>query len=177
MPIIYGLWVLVVIGALFEYGKGGVIAAANWAIVGVVMVGVIHVIAFIVRKPNNKKPENNDQNHHSTQSASLKNEADDSINQRLHEEHLYAEVAEEISSGNVRAGLMAKALAEADGDLNKQRALYIKYRMQSLKDESELARLAELREQAAKNLAEAELEEEKRKQQRIKDIDDYFGGN
>jgi soluble lytic murein transglycosylase-like protein len=57
---------------------------------------------------------------------------------RLTEEALYSEVLREMESGVRRDGLWAKALAESAMDTNKAHALYIKYRVQSLKDEAEI---------------------------------------
>ncbi len=61
---------------------------------------------------------------------------------RLIEEQLYAEVAEEISSGSTRPGLWAKALANAD-DEKKAEGLYIKYRVQAKLDEARVVQAAE----------------------------------
>lgn len=57
---------------------------------------------------------------------------------RLSEELLYEQVLAEIDSGVFREGLRAKALANAGGDSQKTRALYIQYRVQSIRDEAEL---------------------------------------
>ena len=61
---------------------------------------------------------------------------------RLSEEVLYEKVAQELTEGMQRQGLMAKAMADANGDPDKTRAFYIKYRVQSMHDESEIASLA-----------------------------------
>lgn len=55
---------------------------------------------------------------------------------RLLDEQLYAQVVAELSAGERRDGLWGKALAHSDGTDDKARGLYIKYRVQSLKDES-----------------------------------------
>jgi hypothetical protein len=55
---------------------------------------------------------------------------------RLEEERLYEFILNEIESGNVRKGLMAKAISLADGNENKIQAEYIKLRLQSLIDEN-----------------------------------------
>lgn len=55
--------------------------------------------------------------------------------ERLLEEQIYEQVAIEISNGDKRDGLWAKALADSDGSLEKLKGLYIKYRVQSIKDE------------------------------------------
>lgn len=54
---------------------------------------------------------------------------------RLIEESLYAEVLREVESGYRRDGLWAKALSEAEFDEAKAKSLYIKHRVQALKDE------------------------------------------
>mgnify|MGYP001197772023 FL=1 len=64
----------------------------------------------------------------------IKTSADESIN-RLAEEQLYVKVSEELSTGRTREGIWFKALAESEGDITKAKALYVKYRVQSLKDE------------------------------------------
>ena len=63
----------------------------------------------------------------------IKTSAEESIN-RLAEEQLYVQVNEELSSGRTREGIWFKALAESEGDITKAKALYVKYRVQSLKD-------------------------------------------
>ncbi len=55
--------------------------------------------------------------------------------QRKFEEKLYSKVVEEIENNEINKGLWAKALANSDYNDNKTRALYIKYRVQKLKDE------------------------------------------
>tara|TARA_B100000963_G_C22277363_1_gene515571 strand:- start:190 stop:612 length:423 start_codon:yes stop_codon:yes gene_type:complete len=57
---------------------------------------------------------------------------------RLQEEQLYEFISDELEVGNVRKGLMTKALAQADGDPLKTQAEYIKLRLQSLIDENTL---------------------------------------
>ncbi|SOB75805.1 hypothetical protein SAMN04488490_1445 [Marinobacter sp. LV10R510-11A] len=58
---------------------------------------------------------------------------------RLLEEQLYEQVVMELSQGQRRDGLWAKAMANSDGSEEKAKSLYIKYRVQSIKDESEIA--------------------------------------
>jgi len=58
---------------------------------------------------------------------------------RLVEEKLYAEVLRELESGVRRDGLWAKALQNSQGDEQKANALYIGYRLQSIKDEAEIS--------------------------------------
>ena len=58
---------------------------------------------------------------------------------RLVEEELYEQVVRELSEGQRRDGLWAKAIAHSDGSEDRAKALYIKYRVQSLRDELEIA--------------------------------------
>ena len=57
---------------------------------------------------------------------------------RLQEEQLYEFISDELEVGNIRKGLMTKALAKSDGDPLKTQAQYIKLRLQSLIDEDTL---------------------------------------
>jgi hypothetical protein len=57
---------------------------------------------------------------------------------RLLEERLYAQVLDELERGIKRQGLWAKAIANSDGVESKAKSIYIKYRLQSMKDEAEL---------------------------------------
>lgn len=54
---------------------------------------------------------------------------------RVTEEALYAEALREVEAGQRRDGLWAKALAECTMDVQRAQALYLKLRVQSLKDE------------------------------------------
>lgn len=58
---------------------------------------------------------------------------------RLFEEQLYEQVVMELSQGRRRNGLWAKAMANSDGSEEKAKSLYIQYRVQSIKDEAEIA--------------------------------------
>lgn len=58
---------------------------------------------------------------------------------RLLEEQLYEQVVMELSQGQRRNGLWAKAIASSDGSEEKAKSLYIEYRVQSIKDEAEIA--------------------------------------
>ena len=66
---------------------------------------------------------------------------------RLTDEALYAAAIREMESGVRRDGLYAKALADAEGDVTRAAGLYIKLRVQSMKDATALEsnRLAELK--------------------------------
>lgn len=62
---------------------------------------------------------------------------------RASEEQLYEQVYAELSQGQRRGGLWAKALSKGGGSEEKASALYIQYRVQSIKDESEISSAAE----------------------------------
>jgi transposase-like protein len=54
---------------------------------------------------------------------------------RLSEIELYELVAEEIENNQQSKGLWVKALSDSEGDLDKGQALYVKLRVQMIKDE------------------------------------------
>jgi hypothetical protein len=54
---------------------------------------------------------------------------------RLSEEKLYEQVAQELKAGKKREGIWVKAMAKSGGDLNKAEALYIELRVQVIRDE------------------------------------------
>ena len=62
---------------------------------------------------------------------------------RLTEEKIYEQVAEEIQNGIRRNGLWAKAIAEAELNDEKAKAIYIKLRVQSVIDELNLSNSVE----------------------------------
>ena len=56
---------------------------------------------------------------------------------RKREEILYEMVIAELEKGYKNKGLLAKALSDCGGEKSKAESIYIKYRVQSLKDEIE----------------------------------------
>ncbi len=58
---------------------------------------------------------------------------------RLSEEKLYEQVAQELKAGKKREGIWVKAMAKTGGDLNKAESMYIELRVQAIKDETNLA--------------------------------------
>ena len=58
-------------------------------------------------------------------------------NHRALEEYLYERVADEIERKEIKKGLWAMAISESQNDKTKAEPLYIKLRVQSLKDEAE----------------------------------------
>lgn len=55
---------------------------------------------------------------------------------RLAENELYEIVANEVLNEQVMAGIWGRAFSDAEGNTEKSKALYIKYRVQDLKDRS-----------------------------------------
>ena len=84
---------------------------------------------------------------------------------RLSEIELYELVAEEIENNQQSKGLWLKALSDSDGDLDKGKALYVKLRVQMIKDEW-IEQAPEM-ERRAKAKAVAELREEDEKYERM----------
>ncbi|MBF0678802.1 MAG: hypothetical protein IR164_07680 [Devosia sp.] len=56
---------------------------------------------------------------------------------RLLDEHRYERAIEEIERGEQRKGIWAKALAQANFDAGKAKALYLKLRVQAMADEEQ----------------------------------------
>lgn len=80
---------------------------------------------------------------------------------RLAEEVLYAEAMREIESGVRRDGIWAMAMAEANMDQSKAAAKYLKLRVQSLKDEIDMAqKAANARTAQEQKIRQAELDED-----------------
>lgn len=57
---------------------------------------------------------------------------------RIADEVLYEQVVVELAAGERRLGLWAKALSDSLGDEQKAKGLYIRYRVQSIRDEIEI---------------------------------------
>ena len=83
---------------------------------------------------------------------------------RLSEIELYELVAEEIENNQQSKGLWVKALSDSGGDLDKGQALYVKLRVQMIKDE--WANLDNVLTEKAEAKAEAELVQRQFEQQR-----------
>lgn len=55
------------------------------------------------------------------------------------EERLYEFVAQELTDGDIRRGLMAKSFSDADGNKDKARAIYLRLRVGQLRKQFEAA--------------------------------------
>lgn len=84
------------------------------------------------------------------------------------EEALYAAVSEELRQGNIRQGLLAKALAEEGYDEQKAKARYLKLRVRSLRREmaeavsNEQARIRMHQKQQNEQAVKSEFQRRKR---------------
>jgi hypothetical protein len=74
-------------------------------------------------------------------------------NTKMSDEHFYARVADELRRGGPISGLWAKAFAECNGDDSRSKALYLRLRVQQLKQAERAARKAE---EAAQQASEQE---------------------
>ncbi len=95
---------------------------------------------------------------------------------RLIDEQLYAQVATELSTDDIKIGLWTKATAEANGNESRIKSLYIKYRVQAIKDETKLSdalidetRKKELEDKERQEQLEAKKEREKLKTKEIQE--------
>jgi|SaaInlStandDraft_5_1057022.scaffolds.fasta_scaffold107146_1 hypothetical protein len=77
---------------------------------------------------------------------------------RLSEEKLYEQVAQELKAGKKREGIWVKAMAKSGGDLNKAEALYIELRVQAIKDETSLTKAQRVREVKAEEDSKEKFE-------------------
>jgi len=83
------------------------------------------------------------------------------------EEEYYAAALEEFCSGQIRPGLMAKAIAESGGDENKAKAAYIKLLANAIRDDQYLAR--RMYEEATKAHGRAQEQIREVREERAKD--------
>ena len=84
------------------------------------------------------------------------------------EEALYKQVLDEIESGIRRKGIYAKALADSLGDVLKAESLYIRYRVESLRNEEKYeAKLIDYENKQAAKKAKKEAKEKKERDRKI----------
>ena len=94
-----------------------------------------------------------------------------SAEDRILEEKIYEEVAQEIAEGKLKAGLWAKALAQTDGDEQQAKSAYIKLRFQSIIDQAavEQAKADERwRQESARRDAQQKQEEQDAQKRKYK---------
>ena len=90
---------------------------------------------------------------------------------RMLETKLFEYVMDEISDGKRNNGIWGQALVETEGDEKKAEAIYIKLRVQSLKDEIRLDTI--VNNERLRELQSAFLEEEKT--ETIQTVEEYRG--
>ena len=92
--------------------------------------------------------------------------------ERKADEYFFNIVAQELKNNIKHDATWAKAIAKSYGDTNKAESYYIKYRIDSIKDEMILNQESKEKEQLKKNLAKKALKEkEKLRLQEIKEIE------
>lgn len=141
MWLVYGAWSWLIVSSLVIFNTRGDVAAANHALPGLILVLLIHGGVWLYKK--NKQPKSN-QHIGVKPSASV---IDDSI---------YDQIANEMSTGNINGGLMARAIAEADGDKDRSQAIYIKLRAAAIANAREQVRQDDVDKEAAAWKAQAE---------------------
>jgi hypothetical protein len=88
---------------------------------------------------------------------------------RLSEIQLYELVAEELEQGEQSKGLWAKALADGEGNIEKAKGLYIKLRVQMIKDQwaqSDKVRAENVESKRTSLLGERKLQRKRAKAER-----------
>ncbi len=86
----------------------------------------------------------------------------------MSDERFYDEVARELQERTLLPGLWTKAFAETDGDKDKARALYIRYRVEQLaqRERDELHRAEVQRQEQSKREQRERKEQEQRERER-----------
>ena len=88
---------------------------------------------------------------------------------RLLEEKVYEQVVQELAQGFRRDGLWAKAMAEGNGSEEKAKSIYIKLRVQSIKDEMEVN--ADIIKTEAER---SDYEEQERQRKKLSEFDEVL---
>ena len=88
---------------------------------------------------------------------------------RLLEEKVYEQVVKELAQGFRRDGLWAKAMAEGNGSEERAKSIYIKLRVQSIKDEMEVN--ADIIKTEAER---SDYEEQERQRKKLSEFDEIL---
>lgn len=118
---ITGAWIVASINIFRAWANQGDLAAANEAVGWAALLIFLHVTHWLYTKAKGGAKKLAD-------AIPKKTHIDDSI---------YDQVAAELSSNQIHAGLMARAIAEADGDKDRTQAIYIKLRAAAIAKELE----------------------------------------
>ena len=143
MWLVYGAWSWLIISSLVIFNTRGDVAAANHALPGIVIVLLIHGGVWLYKR--NKRPT--PIHPHAVKPAAPS--IDNSI---------YEQIADEMSSANISGGLMARAIAEADGDKDRTQAIYIKLRAAAIAAEREPVQQDNSYKEADERKAQAEAD-------------------
>lgn len=122
MWLVYGAWSWLIVSSLVIFNTRGDVAAANHALPGTVLVLLLHGGVWLYKRNKGSTPV---QRHAAKPAAPS---IDDAI---------YDQIADEMSSGDINGGLMARAIAEADGDKDRTQAIYIRLRAATIAKERE----------------------------------------
>lgn len=105
-----------------------------WLLISFVpIVGAIVLFVFMAQ---DSKPGQNRYGINPKEETGINHPAE-IIDTKNNEEHIYAEVFDEIESGNLEKGLWAKILVENDGDENRTKIIYARERIKRIKIEME----------------------------------------
>lgn len=118
---IAGAWFMASITVVLAWAIQGDLAAANKATAWAALLIFLHVTHWLYIKAKGGAKKLAD-------AIPKKTHIDDSI---------YDQVAAELSTNQIHAGLMARAIAEADGDKDRTQAIYIKLRAAAIAAERE----------------------------------------
>ena len=88
---------------------------------------------------------------------------------RLLEEKVYEQVVQELAQGFRRDGLWAKAMAEGNGSEERAKSIYIKLRVQSIKEEMEVN--ADIIKTEAER---SDYEEQERQRKKLSEFDEIL---
>ena len=98
---------------------------------------------------------------------------------RAQEERLFAFVLEELENSQIKPGLYAQALVEAEGNDQKARAAYIKLRVQALKDEFTIQQIVDEAYRSAtknKTIDSADVRDFNKVRKQAELFEDFFYG-
>ncbi len=119
--LIEGAWIIASINVTFAWSKYGDLQAMDTAAIYGVLLALFHGLHWTF-----------------TSSKSAVKQVAESLPQKVHiDDSVFEQIAEEMSQGAIGAGLMTRAIAEADGDPNRAQAIYIKLRAAAILAERE----------------------------------------
>lgn len=119
--LIEGAWIIASINVTVAWNTFGNLQAMDTAVIYGVLLALLHGMHWAF-----------------TRSKSAVKQVAERLPRKVHiDDWVYEQVAEEMSQGAIGAGLMTRAIAEADGDQNRAQAIYIKLRAVAILAERE----------------------------------------